>query len=522
VSWFPEPSTQPPLSKGTYRQEIAHLRQGLLAAQAKLLEAPHPLIVLLAGVDGAGKSETVTALNAWMDPHWLRTHAFDDPSDEERERPAFWRYWRALPPRGRTAIFLSAWYSEPLLRRAYGDEGPWFGAEVNRIRRFEALLADSGVPIVKVWLHLDHEAQRRRLLALERDPLQSWRVTARDWHHWHLYDRFIEASKALLDATHSDHCSWRVIDGADPRRREIEVAQALLEALGSPRSAKSGSRAADRRVPEAAGSRVRIGAADGSKPLPGDEYRMALGRSKARLNRLHRRAGELGIPLVAVFEGRDASGKGGAIRRVMSALDARMVHVVRTGPPTEQEQRHHYLWRFWSQLPRAGRVTLFDRSWYGRVLVERVEGFATPEEWGRAYAEINDFEEELVLHGTALAKFWLELDRKEQARRFKERRKDPLKRWKLTEDDERDRKKWGEYGEAIEEMLLRTHTEHAPWTEIDANDKRATRVTVIDGIADALERQIAAREAASRSDDDSDEAEGRSRATARETRASPE
>jgi polyphosphate:AMP phosphotransferase len=494
VSWFPESVPVPGASKTAYRKRLPILRQELLGAQAKLLETPTPLVLLLAGVDGAGKGEIVTRLNEWLDPRWLRTHAFDDPSDEERERPPFWRYWRALPPQGHTAIFLSAWYSEPLVQRAYGDEEPWFATAVDRIRRFERTLADGGVLVVKLWLHLGREEQEKRLRELERDPLLSWRVSEKDWEHWRLYDRFVATAEALVDGTHTQQCPWRVIDGSDPRRREVGVGEALLEAIGPRLREVAGQEpSADA---ERQGRRSAARVVERAPGMPRSEYRAKLRRAQGKLNHLHRLARERGIPVVAVFEGRDASGKGGAIRRVMAAHDPRSVHVVRVGPPSEEERRYHYLWRFWRHLPRAGRVTLFDRSWYGRVLVERVEGFATPEEWRRAFGEINDFEQDLVGHGIVLVKLWLHIDRKEQARRFEARRRVAYKRWKLTDEDQRNRERWDDYDEALADVLALTHTPHAPWTEVQASDKRRARLASITALSQALERRLTELEGA--------------------------
>jgi len=220
------------------------------------------------------------------------------------------------------------------------------------------------------------------------------------------------------------------------------------------------------------------------------KYREELAELQAELNRLYRRAREEGVSLIAVFEGRDAAGKGGAIRRIVAALDARRVDVARIGPPSEEELKHHYLWRFWRRIPRAGRVSLFDRSWYGRVLVERVEHLASEPEWRRAYDEINEFEEQLVEDGCVLVKFWLEIDSDEQKRRFSERSRVPHKRWKLTESDRRNRRLWKEYDVAVNEMMERTSTKAGPWTIVQANDKRHARLEVLRTLVDALETHL--------------------------------
>jgi polyphosphate:AMP phosphotransferase len=484
--WPPPESPPEDLDKGAYRTQLAASRVALLKAQQRLRRADASALVLIAGVDGAGKGETVNLLNGWMDPRRVQTHAFDQPSDEERERPAFWRYWRALPPRGHVGLFLSAWYSEPLLRRVHGltDEPP--ERELDRIRSFEQTLADAGVRVLKFWLHLGKDAQERRFRELERDPLERWRVTERDWRHWSLYERFAAATEQILSDTHTERCPWIVIDGAHPRRRTLAVAGALAEALRAPPEPPAAVEPETRAVAR----RAAVEPEADAEALAKRRYQRELARWQGALNGLHRRARALGLPVVCVFEGRDASGKGGAIRRVVSGLDARSVRVARIGPPTDEERAHHYLWRFWRLLPRAGRVLLCDRSWYGRVLVERVEGLAAERDWRRAYAEINEFERQLVEHGTVLVKFWLDVSKEEQAARFEERRRVRYKRWKLTEDDLRNRRLWKAYDAAIRDMLDHTGTAAAPWICIPADDKRRARIEILRGLCGALAARL--------------------------------
>jgi polyphosphate kinase 2 (PPK2 family) len=470
LGWLPKRTAREALNRREYRQRARDLRLALLEAQSQLRQAEGALVVVVGGVDGAGKGASVNLLNQWLDPRWIRTRAFDGPSDEELERPPYWRYWRSLPPRGSIALFLSAWYSEPLLRRVEGADDAWFQARSEEIRRFERTLALDGTALLKLWLHLDHKAQKRRLEALAGDPLQSWRVKPADWDNWRRYDAFVSATEELLSATHAREAPWVVIDGSDEYGRALDVGDAVLRTL--------------RRRLEPAGE-VREGAA-----VAKAVYRKEVERARAELGRLHRLARERGTPLIGVFEGRDAAGKGGAIRRLVPAFDARRVDVVRIGPPSDEERAHHYLWRFWRRLPRAGHVTLFDRSWYGRVLVERVEGLASPAEWGRAYDEINDFERQIVEHGSVLVKFWLDVSPEQQEARFEERRRHAVKRWKLTEDDLRNRKRWGAYEEAIGDMLSRTHQPGAPWIVVAADDKRHARVEVLNRTVAALRERL--------------------------------
>ena len=194
--------------------------------------------------------------------------------------------------------------------------------------------------------------------------------------------------------------------------------------------------------------------------------------------------------MILALEGWDAAGKGGAIRRVTHALDARMYRVIPIAAPTDEERAHHYLWRFWRHLPRLGRITIYDRTWYGRVLVERAEGFASEAEWMRAYKEINEFEEQLTEHGIVLVKYWLHISADEQLERFKERETAPWKQYKITPEDYRNREKMNLYEQAASDMIARTSTEFSPWTLVEANDKRYARIKVLRTLCDRLDAAL--------------------------------
>lgn len=493
------------VSKPEYEHEVAKLRWELLNAQRELQGRAFPLIVLFGGVDGAGKTETIHLLNQWMDPRWIVNRAFDEPSQDERERPPFWRFWLALPRRGQIGLFLSAWYSRPLLDRVQ-RKTTWaeFDGDLERIAAFERTLADDGALILKFWMHLDKAAQKGRLEALERDPLTRWRVTRTQWKHWALYDRFIAGTERLIQKTSRGYAPWTIVDGSDERYRSLVVGTGLRDALlarlavpdgPTPRADGAPPRRAGRRRTRSLLERVErdqsvLDSLDLSKTLPKAKYRTDLERYQGRLNGLQRRGRVRGRGLILVFEGWDAAGKGGAIRRVTEALDPRVYRVYPIAAPTDEERARHYLWRFWRHLHRAGRVAIFDRSWYGRVLVERVEGFAADAEWGRAYAEINEFEEQLAEHGLVLVKYWLHISKDEQARRFADRARSPYKQWKLSDEDWRNREKWDAYEGAVNDMVARTSTRAARWHLVPANDKYYARIDVLRLACRALERAL--------------------------------
>jgi polyphosphate:AMP phosphotransferase len=493
-----------------YNERVPTLREELLELQQTLRSVSFPVVVVFSGVDGAGKGETVNLLNEWMDPRWLITRAYTEPSQEEAERPEFWRYWRDLPPAGRIGLLLRAWYSKPVLDLAYGNiDLATFDDKLDRINAFEKALADDGALIIKFWMHLGRDAQKKRLKALEKDPLLSWRVTDTDWHHWRMYDAFVAAAERTIMRTSIGHAPWHIVEGLDPRYRSLTVGTLLRDAIRQHMAHLEAERrvAAElqaqglgaveplegRELPDGASAPPEVGrmptvlsALDMGLHLGKEAYETGIKRYQSELNLMHRQALRQGISTLVVFEGWDAAGKGGSIRRCTAALDARHYEVIPFAAPTDEERVHHYLWRFWRRLGRAGRVTFFDRSWYGRVLVERVEGFATDKQWMRAYAEINDFEEQLVEYGIVLVKFWLHITPEEQLARFQQRAEIPWKRWKLSDEDWRNRDKWDLYEHAVNDMIARTSTRTAPWTLVEANDKRYTRVKVLQSLCERL------------------------------------
>ncbi len=489
------------IGKEEYEKEAPKLRVALLHAQEKLKSADFPVLLLVNGADGAGKGEIVNLLHEWMDPRFLLTYAFSAPSEEERERPEFWRFWRALPPKGRIGIFFGSWYTRPILQRAYGKiKRRGLEDEIKRIRAFEKELADDRYLLVKFWFHIRKKEQKKRLEELESDPVTRWRVTKPDWKHHKLYDRFREVSENVVRGTSTGETPWNVVEAHDRRYQALTVGRTLLGLLESrlaeqaPAPAVPASRGTGRVVRPSARLGEKIVSVldklDLSQKVPPKKYEEKLLALQGRLTRRVRRAKPEGRSSVLVFEGWDAGGKGGAIRRIAGALDARDYRVVSIAAPTGEERAHHYLWRFWRHLPGDGHVLVFDRSWYGRVLVERVEGFARPEEWQRAYAEINDFEEQLVEHGYVFLKYFLHISPDEQLRRFKEREDIPWKKFKITEEDYRNRAKWDAYEAAAVDMIERTSTTRAPWVLVEAVDKRWARLKVFKSVIRHMEQEL--------------------------------
>jgi polyphosphate:AMP phosphotransferase len=370
-------------------------------------------------------------------------------------------------------------------------------ARADQINRFEEMLVNEGAIVLKFWFHLTKDGQRKRLKALESDPRTAWRVTQWNWDRLKTYDKLQEVAGHLLRMTNTPWAPWVVIEGTDDRYRSLTVGKIVLQAIQQ-KLGGTGTQASlvapVLRV-DTDGRNV-LTELDLKLALPDKQYETELAQWQGRLAELLRDPRFKERSIVCAFEGADAAGKGGAIRRIAAAMDARQYQVIPVAAPTEEERAQPYLWRFWRHLPRKGHVAIFDRTWYGRVLVERVEGFCAENDWLRAYTEINDFEHELAESGVIVAKFWLQISQTEQLRRFQEREKIAFKRFKITEEDWRNREKWDSYQQAICDMVERTSTGDAPWTLVEANDKNYARVKILKTLCETVESALALQPAA--------------------------
>lgn len=487
---FAEAESDPKIPKDVAKPLIAELRSELLKAQYARLEQPQrSLLIVVAGIDGAGKGATVNLLNEWMDSRHIRTLAFGPPGAEEKQYPFLWRYWKSLPAKGRTGIVFGSWYA-PLFELLL-DKNPK-RAEVEQltseIRDFEALIARDGVQVLKLWYHLSKDAQRERIAKLTADPDTAWMVQPQDHLVAKNFKSMREAADTMLMLTDADHAGWQVIPSADDRMRNISTGRAVLAALRTPAPSHT-AKPATSVVPPSDGKRP-LARVDYSASLSESEYDDRLAHWRGRLARQVRSKSFEDQQVILVFEGNDAAGKGSTIRRITHALDARQFCAVPISAPSDEELARPYLWRFWRHLPAPGHITIFDRSWYGRVLVERVEKFAKPAEWQRAYEEINQFERQLVDSGILVLKFWLAITKDVQLERFRERELSPFKSFKITAEDWRNRSKWDAYTRAANDMLDLTSTTYAPWHVISANNKRHARVAVMETIVNALDKRL--------------------------------
>ncbi|MGA1373027.1 MAG: polyphosphate kinase [Pseudomonadales bacterium] len=474
------------ISRADFDARVPSLRVAMLNAQFDLRTSAESVIVLVAGDDRLGVVEVVQRMHEWLDARHLDTHIFDEPTPEERERPAQWRYWQALPARGRMAVYVGAWPLDAVGALVSGRvDAVGYEAALVDVLEFERSLASEGVRVIKFWVHTPPAERARRLEQARRDPRYDWRVEPADWDLHEIHARAEPDVERLLVRTSTDWSPWHVLDGRDDRTRDLALAEHLVADLEAQASMPP-ARPLLALPPGAA----RLPSIDLTRMLKSNNYDRRLDDLQGQLAELSRRARRLRQSTVLVFEGWDAAGKGGSIRRITQALSVRDYRVVPVSAPDEAERAHPWLWRFWCALPRAGTLLILDRSWYGRVLVERVEGYIDTPVWQRAYGEIRAFESALIERGYVLLKFWLHIDRSEQLARFKARENTPYKKYKIGAEDYRNRARWDDYEVAAEEMFARTSTAAAPWHLVGMNDKRAGRIEILETLCAALSQRL--------------------------------
>ncbi len=484
------------ISKDEFKDQEPGVRAQLLELQRELRKAKIATLVIVAGVEAAGKGDVVNRLNKWFDNRGIQTHAFWDETDEEKEHPEAWRFWKRMPARGNIGIMFGGWYWEPLRERAHGITNDAELDETSRaISEHERMLSLDGMLIIKLWFHLSRECHARRIK--KRYEIQKHiKGLPGEGTGVKTYDEYLAAAERCIRLTDSGECPWHLVESDDKWFRDYSVARILIpmmqQRLDEHRNSDRRQQVHDPTIQIKDHPLTILDRVDLTASLEKEQYTEDLHKYKKKLHELSWEMYDAKRSTIIVFEGWDAAGKGGAIRRLTSAIDARLFRSISIAAPTDEEQAQHYLWRFWRHVPRAGYITVYDRSWYGRVLVERVEGYAQTYEWMRAYQEINTFEEQLVENGIVIIKFWLHISPEEQLRRFKEREEISWKQYKITEDDWRNREQWDDYKQAVKTMVEHTSTGHAPWSLIPANDKLFARIevlkTVCQRMKDALKK----------------------------------
>ncbi|MGI5955379.1 MAG: phosphate--AMP phosphotransferase [Coprococcus sp.] len=488
------------LTKNEYKEMMDKLAPKFAALQREARAKGLPVMVVFEGWGASGKGTMISRLIQPLDPRGFKVFTIQAENEEEQMHPFLWRFWTKTPAKGRMHIFDRSWYRRVITEQMDAPmDQKRLDAAYHQILSFEEQLSADGTLIIKFFLHISADEQEKRLKKLERSSETKWRVTKADWKHFKQYKAYLPMYDHMLEQTDMSWAPWHVIEATDREYAAVKVmtivAGMIEERLNEENAKESRSHLAERAQEELPGTEetMRTTVLDGvdvSLTMTKEDYKKRLSVLQKELTRLQNEMYLKRIPVVVALEGWDAAGKGGAIKRLTEPLDPRGYEVVPTAAPNDIEKAHHYLWRFWRAMPKDGHMTIFDRTWYGRVMVERIEGFCSQAEWRRAYREINQMEQNLTDHGVIVLKFWLQIDKDEQERRFNERMEDPEKQWKITDEDWRNREKWDAYVKAVDEMILRTSTTYAPWTIVEADSKYYARIKILETVVRALKNRI--------------------------------
>ena len=484
------------IEKSEYNRLMPELEIRLGEVQRKIRELKIPVIIVFEGWEAAGKGSMINRLTLALDPRGFTVHPTNPPTQDEKYRPFLWRFWIRTPERGRIAIFDRSWYGRVLVERVDRliKRKEW-GRAFQEITSFERQLSDDGNIIIKFFLHITKKEQEKRFEALLENPATAWKVNKEDWEHHRQYKKYWQASNDMLAETDTPFAPWKIVEAHDRRFAAVKIFQSVIEILERKiKQVQSNQRVTRTKEKEDSQlNRLDTSILDKAKlslSLSREKYEQSLKKYQDCLRDLEHQVYTKRLPVIIVYAGWDAAGKGGNIKRLVSGLDPRGYEVIPVAAPNDVEKAHHYLWRFWIRIPKAGHFAIFDRSWYERVMVERVEGFCSEGDWKRAYNEINEMEKQLVNFGTILIKFWQHIDQEEQLRRFKERESLSYKSWKITDEDWRNRKKWDVYKVAIDEMLYRTSTNYAPWTIVESNCKLYARIKTLSTVVKSIEDRL--------------------------------
>lgn len=481
------------MDKKEYKKRMEVLEPKLARLQRELKSCNVPVMIVFEGFGGAGKGTQINHLIEPMDPRGFTVYSTQAETQEEQYHPFLWRFWNKTPEKGRIAIFDRSWYGKLLVERyekkTHKKDIP---GVLEDIENFEKQLTDDGTLLIKFFLAISEKEQGKRFDKLLSKEETSWRVSKADKDRNKHYEEYARMADEMLTRTDTEYAPWTIIEAHDERYAAVKILTTVVEAFEeryekeqNPQPRQIDGKFGQNDLKESVLKKVDL-----SKKLDRETYEKKLEELQKKLTLLHSEIYAKRIPVVLAFEGWDAGGKGGAIKRLTRALDPRGYTVNPTSSPNDIERAHHYLWRFWTRMPKNGHIAIFDRTWYGRVMVERIEGFCTTQEWQRAFKEMNQMEQQLVNHGAIVIKFWMHIDKEEQERRFKERQETPDKQWKITDEDWRNREKWELYEQAVDEMMVRTSTVNAPWVIVEGNDKLYARIKVLETVVDALEKRL--------------------------------
>ena len=493
------------MSKKEFKERMAVLEPELGRLQRECKELKIPVMIVFEGLGAAGKGYQISRMIRALDPRGFAVFSVGKETEEERMHPFLWRFWTKTPAKGQIAIYDRSWYRRVLIDRfdriTPPEQLPYAYDEINS---FEQQLADGGNVLIKLFLCISKKEQKKRFEKLLESPSSAWRVTKEDLKRNRQFDEYKQMNDEMLEKTDTDYAPWMLVESMDREFATVKIYTAVITALQAAvqkvkkkeaqKNKKEEEQESEQTTPVIKDAVLRTSSLNSvnlSLKLTHTQYKKKLTELQKEITLLHGELYRRRIPMVIGFEGWDAGGKGGAIKRLTETMDPRGYRVNPTAAPNDIEKVHHYLWRFWQNMPKDGHIAIFDRTWYGRVMVERIEKLCSEEEWHRAYQEINDMEKNLYQHGAIVMKFWMQIDRDEQERRFKERMENPEKQWKITDEDWRNREKWDLYEGAVDDMLVRTSTIYAPWIIVEGNCKYYARVKVLQTVVDAIRERLA-------------------------------
>lgn len=465
-------------------------REKLAGLQMKIKENKIPVLVLVEGWGTAGKGSVIGQIIQNIDPRFFKVASMDQPTDEEKRKPFLCRYFTKLPEAGKFMFLDSGWLDEVTRACLHGEmERDIYEQRICSIRRFERQLTDNGYLVMKFFLHISEKEQKKRISQLLDDIDTRWRIGENDkWQNKH-YKKCEEVFGKYMEDTNAPSAPWYVIESRSKKWTELQILETLTQGIEVALQNQSLAVPLLQNVfPLVKMPKLSEIALD--KCMEEREYKEELEKLQKHLGELHNRLYRKQVPVIIAYEGWDAAGKGGNIKRITGALDPRGYEVQPIASPEPHEKARHYLWRFWTRLPKTGHITIFDRSWYGRVMVERLEGFCSENDWKRAYNEINEFEKELYDWGAVIIKFWVHIDKDTQLERFNDRQNTPGKQWKITEEDWRNREKWDDYEMAVNEMIQKTSTTYAPWHILESVDKKYARIKALKIVIEELEKVL--------------------------------
>lgn len=466
------------------------VRKRLFEQQLLIKEKKLPVLVLFEGFGAAGKGTVLGGVIEDLDPRFFRSLSMHEPTDEEQRKPFLYRYFNLIPEQGQFLFLDSGWMSELTHDMMSGKiSEKKYRERIASIKRFERGLTDNGYLVVKYFMHISKKEQKSRLNKLLESKDTAWQVGAYDKWENKNYDECYKVFDEFMEDTSTSTAPWYIVSASNKKWARLQVMETLAECIDTALKSHSLTVPLTQNIFPLKKAK-KLSAYKLDQKMTKEKYQKEEKELQKKLKALHNKAYLKGIPIIVAYEGWDAAGKGGNIKRLTEALDPRGYEVHPIASPKPYEKSRHFLWRFWTRLPKTGHFAIFDRTWYGRVMVERLEGFCSEGDWMRAYNEINEFEKELVDWGAIVIKFFVQIDKDTQLERFTLRQNTPEKQWKITDEDWRNREKWDDYEIAINEMISKTNTEYAPWVILESNNKYYARIKALKTVIKRIEERL--------------------------------